>query len=123
MYNQSYRRTLKLVQAIREPLAKGLECNTLMSSEEQKTGNVERICNQALDEWNHVNVTGMIPVKRRTCVPVSEASPEKCVRFVYQRQNTQILACGTKKIKMQDGDFIEVRKVKRTRTIRAIVDA
>lgn len=92
-----------------------IECNCKFS------GNVRRLYDRAMNDWVYYREYGKLSIKTRKLVRVTEEAVEHCVTFIYGDRFRQLMAHGMKPIHLQDGRCIDIPKVRRKMSKRAIV--
>lgn len=79
-------------------------------------GGCRRMLRRAEEDWHHFITTGFIPEVKRRNKKTSDESVKESVSFVFSNDNRQLLAHGTKIICTQDGDVLDIPKIRRTKS-------
>lgn len=78
-------------------------------------GTSEHYMESASQDWKHFKRVGYIAIRLRRRLSVTNESPLDCVGFIFYPSNSQLLATGSKKTKMRDGEAIDIPAVRRTK--------
>lgn len=65
-------------------------------------------------DWKQFLDNGFICVHPRRLKRVYDETLKNCVKFSFSRDNRQLLACGTKIVRLSDGDSFQFPKIRRT---------
>lgn len=85
------------------------------------SGNIRSLYNRSMNDWVYYRDHGCISVKTRKLTRVTAEDVEHCVQFIYVDRFRQLLAHGMRNLYLQDGRTIDMPKVRRKMSKRAIV--
>lgn len=71
---------------------------------------------KAEEDWKHLVENGFICKRSRSRLSVTEKTINEVVSFILQPTNRQILASGSKKVKLRDGKIVDLPCIRRTKS-------
>lgn len=85
-----------------------------------RRGNIRRVCRKSLNDWKHLSVYGYLRKKKKRLARVSYSTIRECVEFPFSDRFHQTLAHGTKTFSLQDNNVVDLPKIQRAMSKRAI---
>lgn len=73
-----------------------------------------------MNDFNFMREHGYISVMKHSKKMLPDESFLECVRFIYQPNNRQIIAYRSKDVRLEEGTFVKIHKVRRTKSRKQI---
>lgn len=80
------------------------------------SGNYRQLYTKSEQDWLHLMQKGTISSRKHRRISVPDDNIRECVSLIFLPTNRKLLATGSKKVKMEDGEVIELPAVRRKKS-------
>lgn len=91
---------------------------TIEMKQRVRSGNARRTVIRAQNDWGFFEVNVFLPALRRTVKRINDESIKDCVSFIFSPCNWQIMATGSKRIRLWNGERMEFPMIGRKKVGR-----